>query len=467
MKGFVQVLTLILILGGIGLGAYYLPTLRTTLSPKAASIGINILESKEASLKLRLIAPWPPLPNSNSKEDLKSEDVIKRRGSIKIAGKFVDNKGNPIIGAKITDICKGKSALEKIVRYKENNFEFNLNRGESFCIKPGSLKGYKAILAQSAKLKDSKTYEWQVAGISCSLNQEGCNDGGRLLDLDNDEKFNFVFVEDSVSLNEREEFTLLALIAEDPNFSHNIFSVNPYTFNPQTLDYSLSDSSEGVKTVYVKFISSLGGERVYLASIDFKNTPKEIVETFPLETKAPSINAKPEVSSAPSPTPSSSAGPTPTPTPKANPPNIALNPSSGTFNKNCKFNIILEVNTGDKKSDGVDVILKYDPHILSISSVNKGNLFPTYPPPILESGRIVYSGLPSINKPFSGEGVFANIEFLVKQDAPGEKTEIKLEFDSNDKLKLTDTNILETTSFKDVLNSVVDGSYSISNGSCN
>ena len=107
MKGFVQVLTLILILGGIGLGAYYLPTLRTTLSPKAASIGINILEAKGSTLSLRLIAPWPALPTLVSSESAKVVKTDSPR-SLKISGKFVDSNNKPIIGAKIIDICKVK-----------------------------------------------------------------------------------------------------------------------------------------------------------------------------------------------------------------------------------------------------------------------------------------------------------------------------------------------------------------------
>lgn len=147
---------------------------------------------------------------------------------------------------------------------------------------------------------------------------------------------------------------------------------------------------------------------------------------------------------------------------------LSLSPSSGTFNKGCPLTLQINLNTGSAQTDGTDAILAYDSTRFSATSISSGSIYPDFPGNNIDdaNGKITVSGLASVTSPFSGQGTLATINLRVKDDAPAGATQIKFDFDPNDKAKTTDSNVVERGTVTDVLNSVVNGNYVVGAGSC-
>src|SRR3989344_2884763 len=147
---------------------------------------------------------------------------------------------------------------------------------------------------------------------------------------------------------------------------------------------------------------------------------------------------------------------------------LSLSPASGTFNKNCSFNLDVVVDTAGAETDGTDAILMYDSSRFSAQKITNGSVYPDFPGNNISesSGKITISGLASVASPFSGKGTLATISFNVKENATIGVTQAKFDFDPNDKAKTTDSNVVQRGTVVDVLNSVVDGSYTVGTGAC-
>ncbi|MBI2334935.1 hypothetical protein HYU96_04010 [Candidatus Daviesbacteria bacterium] len=148
---------------------------------------------------------------------------------------------------------------------------------------------------------------------------------------------------------------------------------------------------------------------------------------------------------------------------------LSLSPSSGTFNKNCPLNLDIILDTTGADTDGTDAILIYDASRFTVNSINTQNkVYPDYPGNNVDeaSGKITISGLASVTQAFSGKGSLATLNMTVKETAPTGATQIKFDFDPNDKAKTTDSNVVQRGTVSDVLNSVVNGSYTIGTGTC-
>lgn len=147
---------------------------------------------------------------------------------------------------------------------------------------------------------------------------------------------------------------------------------------------------------------------------------------------------------------------------------LSLAPSSGTFNAGCNFSLNIELDTQSTQTDGTDVILFYDSSRFTAQSITNGTIYPDYPGNNIDAagGKIIISGLASVTTPFNGRGTFATINMSVNATAPAGATQVKFDFDPNDKAKTTDSNVVERGTVVDVLNSVVNGSYTIGTGSC-
>ena len=147
---------------------------------------------------------------------------------------------------------------------------------------------------------------------------------------------------------------------------------------------------------------------------------------------------------------------------------LSLTPSSGTFNRSCNFTLDIRLDTAGAQTDGTDAILIYDSSRFSATSITSGNIYPDYPGNSIDdtSGKITISGLASISSAFSGQGSLATVNFTVKENAPTGATQVKFDFDSSDKAKTTDSNVVQRGTASDILNSVVNGSYTIGTGSC-
>ena len=147
---------------------------------------------------------------------------------------------------------------------------------------------------------------------------------------------------------------------------------------------------------------------------------------------------------------------------------LSLSPSTGTFNKNCSFSLNMVLDTAGAQTDGTDAILMYDTTRLSANSIVSGTIYPDYPGNNINesTGKITISGLASVATAFSGQGTLATIGFTVKGTAPVGITQVNFDFDPNDKAKTTDSNVVERGTIVDVLNSVVNGSYTVGSGTC-
>lgn len=147
---------------------------------------------------------------------------------------------------------------------------------------------------------------------------------------------------------------------------------------------------------------------------------------------------------------------------------LSLSPASGTFNTSCNFALNVELDTQGMQSDGSDVILLYDPSRFSAQSIVNGTVFPDYPGNNIDSaaGKIVIIGLASVDSSFNGKGTLATINFSVNATAPAGASQIKFDFDYNNKAKTTDSNVVERGTMADLLSSVVDGNYVIGTGTC-
>lgn len=147
---------------------------------------------------------------------------------------------------------------------------------------------------------------------------------------------------------------------------------------------------------------------------------------------------------------------------------LTLSPATGTFNKNCKLSLKVDLDTGASQTDGADAIIKYDASRFTVTSITPGTVYPDYPGNNIDAanGKITISGLASFSQPFTGQGSLATINLTVAENAPTGITAIKFDFDPNDKAKTTDSNVVERSTIVDVLNSVVDGNYTIGTGAC-
>ena len=147
---------------------------------------------------------------------------------------------------------------------------------------------------------------------------------------------------------------------------------------------------------------------------------------------------------------------------------LSLDPSSGTFNRNCPFSLKVDLDTGGAQTDGTDAILFYDASRFTATSITNGTIYPDYPGNNINSssGKITISGLASMDTPFSDKGTLATVNFTVANNAPAGATQITFDFDPNNKAKTTDSNVVQRGTVVDVLNSVVNGSYIIGTGTC-
>lgn len=147
---------------------------------------------------------------------------------------------------------------------------------------------------------------------------------------------------------------------------------------------------------------------------------------------------------------------------------LSLSPSTGTFNRSCTGSLNVELDAGGTQTDGSDAILKYDQSRINATSITSGTIYPDYPGNNIDSqtGKITISGLASVQQAFAGKGTLATINFNIPENAPTGATSVKFEFDPNDKAKTTDSNVVERGTIVDVLNSVVDGNYTIGTGAC-
>lgn len=147
---------------------------------------------------------------------------------------------------------------------------------------------------------------------------------------------------------------------------------------------------------------------------------------------------------------------------------LSLSPATATVNKNCPFAVDVKLDTGGVNTDGTDAILLFDPSRITATSITNGTIYSDYPGNNIDNvgGKVTVSGLASISSPFTGSGTLATVNFQVLENAQAGATQVTFDFDPNNKAKTTDSNVVQRGTVVDVLNSVVNGSYTIGTGAC-
>lgn len=113
--------------------------------------------------------------------------------------------------------------------------------------------------------------------------------------------------------------------------------------------------------------------------------------------------------------------------------------------------IVVDINIASaKKVDGVDLIIKYDPKVLSAQSTILGTIFADYPQNTVDAalGKVSISGITSQPGGVVPNGVFGKLNFVAK--AVG-TTKITFDFTPG---QTGDTNVSQTGTSKDILEKV-------------
>lgn len=138
---------------------------------------------------------------------------------------------------------------------------------------------------------------------------------------------------------------------------------------------------------------------------------------------------------------------------------ISLSSDVQTVKVGETLRVSANIETGGHSIDGADLIVRYDPKILEATpgGLIKGEILDEYPLLSLDakSGVISISGISSLRKGYEGSGEFAAILFKAK--APG-KTEIEVDFEKG---STTDSNLVENSASKDILDSVDNIEFNI------
>lgn len=147
---------------------------------------------------------------------------------------------------------------------------------------------------------------------------------------------------------------------------------------------------------------------------------------------------------------------------------LSLSPTSGSIGRGCSFSVDIRIDTSGVESDSADVVLLYNPQQVSASSIINGTIFTDYPGNSIDNteGKVRIYALAASNASFTGSGSMATVNFIASSSAQLTQTPITLDFDPLTPTKTTDSNVIQKGSTTDILSSVANGSYTVSNASC-
>lgn len=137
---------------------------------------------------------------------------------------------------------------------------------------------------------------------------------------------------------------------------------------------------------------------------------------------------------------------------------ISLTAPKTTLSVGEKLTVTINASSSGRLTDGTDLIITYDPNILSVETVGEekrpiviSDVYSEYPSNSIDPtkpGVIAASGISSEQNGTVIDGVFGSMIFTAK--APG-KTTVGIQFDPN---LTSESNIIETNTGKDILNKV-------------
>jgi hypothetical protein len=114
-----------------------------------------------------------------------------------------------------------------------------------------------------------------------------------------------------------------------------------------------------------------------------------------------------------------------------------------------EFSVDVSIDTGGKKTDGADLVLKFNAEKLEVLRVDPGVVYSDYPIQETGDGVVKVTGISSQKGPFfEGEGVFATIVFKVLY---GGEEFIKVDFEDG---STTDSNVAFHGKGTDILSEV-------------
>lgn len=129
---------------------------------------------------------------------------------------------------------------------------------------------------------------------------------------------------------------------------------------------------------------------------------------------------------------------------------ITLSVSQTIFKVGDKIPVSINIDS-IKATDGADVIINYDPKLLTVSKIAEvGKIYDDYPLNVFDNaaGKISISGISSNPSGAVAKGLFGTV--ILEAKAPG-KTQISVDFVKNG---TTDSNIIETKTSKELLGRV-------------
>ncbi len=114
-----------------------------------------------------------------------------------------------------------------------------------------------------------------------------------------------------------------------------------------------------------------------------------------------------------------------------------------------EFSVDISIDTGGKKTDGADLILKFNSELLEVSRIDPGVIYSDYPTQEVGDGAVKITGVSSQKGPFfKGEGVFATVVFKVLY---GGEEFIQIDFEGG---STTDSNVAFHGKGTDILTEV-------------
>ncbi len=145
---------------------------------------------------------------------------------------------------------------------------------------------------------------------------------------------------------------------------------------------------------------------------------------------------------------------------------LVLEPSIQRVDKGCEVSLNINVTTGFFLTNGTDAVLKYNPEIVTVQSVENGMVYPSYPGNSIDNvkGVVRITGLASPTNPISGSGKLASVKLKINPQTQEQIATISFDFDPNDTFKTSDSNIVENSTISDVLNSVTNAQINIGSG---
>ena len=135
----------------------------------------------------------------------------------------------------------------------------------------------------------------------------------------------------------------------------------------------------------------------------------------------------------------------------AQPTTVSLTAAKSSISVGERLTVSINISSS-KRTDGADLIITYDPNLLSAQPVIAGTIYSDYPLNSLDQalGRITVSGITDDPSGVLADGLFGSLVFVGK--APG-IAKVSLQFSPG---STSDSNVTETGTGRDVLEKVED-----------